>query len=101
MTADTLQIPPDLLEALEALDRGMPQLQANAGGMFELANAWAERHDAVLAMTPPELRMIVEARLRRIGIRWGMVAGPRVTTQFTIGVAPPPQLRRKGEPDAA
>ncbi|WP_119717138.1 hypothetical protein [Cognatilysobacter tabacisoli] len=99
MTTDTLHIPPEIDAALEALERGMPQLQANAGGMFELACGWAERHDAVLAITPPALQPIVRARLRRIGIRWGMVSGARVTTQFPIGIAPPAGLRRKYDPD--
>lgn len=101
MTADTLHIPPEIDEALAALEQGMPQLQASAGGMFELACAWAERHDAVLAITPAALQPIVRARLRRIGIRWGMVSGPRVTTQFRIGVgiAPPAGLRRKYDLD--
>lgn len=100
MTTDTLQVPAEIDQALAALEQGMPQLQAGAGGMFELASAWAERHDAVMAMTPDALKPIVRARLRRIGIRWGMVSGARVTTQFPIGAAPPARLRRKYEPDA-
>ncbi|MEF9977729.1 MAG: hypothetical protein RR969_10185 [Thermomonas sp.] len=71
------------LEAeLDALESDMPYLQARAGGLFALANAWAERHDAIVAATPADSLPPVEARLRRIGIRWGMMAGARMTAQF-------------------
>ena len=77
-------LPPDLQAELEALEEAMPRLQAQhlGGGVFALANAWAERHDALLARTPAPQRAEMEARLRRIGIRWGMVPGARVTLQF-------------------
>ena len=68
--------------ALEALESEMPSLQKHAANVFMLASAWAERHDAIIAATPLELRGEVEARLRRIGIRWGMVPGRRMTGQF-------------------
>ena len=64
------------------LEAQMPDLQIRHGNVFALANAWAERHDAILAATPRGERAGVEARLRRIGIRWGMVPGARVTTEF-------------------
>lgn len=71
------------VEAMIAeLEREMPHLQLRHPGAFAIANAWAERHDAILALTPPPSRPEVEGRLRRIGIRWGMVSGPRVTQEF-------------------
>jgi hypothetical protein len=71
------------VEALIAqLERQMPDLQLRNGNLFALANAWAERYDAVLAATPRADRAAVEARLGRIGIRWGMMPGARVTTEF-------------------
>lgn len=71
------------LEAeMSALESDMPGLQARADNVFVLASAWAERHDAIVAATPAGLLGRVEARLRRIGIRWGLVPGARVTKQF-------------------
>ena len=67
---------------LAALESDMPRLQARAGNVFVLASAWAERHDAILAATPAVSRDAVQARLRRIGIRWGMMPGVRMTAQF-------------------
>ena len=93
-TAPTPAFPHDLEDAIAELEQAMPQLQLrNLGDMFGLANAWAERHDGLLARTPPELRTAMEARLRRIGIRWGVVPGARVTVQFP---ALPPVRRRFG-----
>lgn len=81
----------ELEDALAELEACMPQLQLrHLGDMFALANAWAERHDALLARTPAAQRAAMEARLRRIGIRWGMVPGARVTVQFP---ALPPHRR--------
>ena len=68
--------------ALDALELEMPALQARAGNLFALANAWSERHDAILAATPAASLGEVEARLRRMGIRWGMVPGVRMTGQM-------------------
>lgn len=68
--------------ALARLEAEMQDLQHRHRDLFAYANAWAERHDAVLAMTPAHLRADVEARLRRIGVRWGLVDGVRTTTQF-------------------
>jgi len=71
------------VEALIAqLERQMPDLQLRHGNLFALANAWAERYDAVMAATPRADRANIEARLGRIGIRWGMMPGARVTTEF-------------------
>jgi hypothetical protein len=64
------------------LEQQMPDLQIRHGNVFALANAWAERYDAILAVTPRGERAGVEARLQRIGIRWGMMPGARVTTEF-------------------
>lgn len=75
--------------ALDALELEMPALQARACNLFALANAWAERHDAILAATPPDSLEAVEARLRRMGIRWGMVPGARMTGQFPALPASP------------
>ena len=73
----------DALHAeLDALESEMPNIQARAGNVFMLAGAWAERHDAIVAATPAESLEAVEARLRRIGIRWGMMHGARMTAQF-------------------
>ena len=67
---------------LRDLEEEMPQLFLRHNSVFALASAWAERHDAILAMTPPEARADVEARLARIGIRWGVMPGSRVTVEF-------------------
>ena len=67
---------------LAALESDMPALQARASDVFALATAWAERYDAILAATPAASLDSVEARLRRVGIRWGMMPGPRMTGQF-------------------
>ena len=72
----------DLEAELESLDREMPRIQSTATDLFALATAWAERHAAILARTPPSMRAEMEARLHRIGIRWGVVSGPRMTAQF-------------------
>ena len=71
-----------LEDELAILESEMPQLQARAGDVFALASAWAERHDAIVAGSPPASRDEVEARLRRIGIRWGMMHGARMTGHF-------------------
>ena len=73
----------DAMEAeLDALEAEMPNIQARAGNVFVLAGAWAERHDAIVAATPAHALDTVAARLRRIGIRWGMMHGPRMTGSF-------------------
>lgn len=79
------------LEAqLSALESEMPLFQLRAINVFELAGSWAERHDAIIASTPHELLGKAEARLRRIGIRWGMVPGTRMTGQFPVLPTPEP-----------
>ncbi len=80
------------LEAqLTALESAMPSLQLRASNVFVLASAWAERHDAIVSATPPGSLGQVEARLRRIGIRWGMMPGARMTAQFPA--LPPLSIR--------
>lgn len=87
-------LPTDLEADLEALEQALPQLQLrHLGDMFGFANAWAERHDALLARTDEAQRTEMQARLRRIGIRWGLAPGARVTVQFP---ALPPLRRHAG-----
>ena len=83
---------PDALHAaLEALERELPGLHARHPGTFAFANVWAERYESILAQTPPHLLPSVERRLERIGIRWGVMHGVRVTRQ---GPSLPVFLRR-------
>lgn len=72
----------ELDHAIRELEDQMPDLQHLHKDLFAYAHAWAVRHDAILAATPQLLRAEVEARLQRIGIRWGVAHGVRVTTQF-------------------
>jgi len=69
---------------LRELEEEMPHLYLRHGSVFALASAWAERYDAILALTPAEQRTEVEARLARIGIRWGVMPGSRITLEFSI-----------------
>jgi len=82
--------------ALEAriaeLERELPHLQIRHVGVFAFANAWAERHDALMALVAPEARPELARRLLRIGIRWGVAPGARMTTQFPA--LPPLPARR-------
>ena len=73
---------PQVEALIKELEHQMPDLQMRHGNVFALANAWAERYDAIIAATPREMQASVEARLSRIGIRWGMMPGARVTTEF-------------------
>ena len=82
IAGQTVDLGPALEAELEALDREMPRIQSMAGNVFALASAWAERHAAILQRTPPPMRAAMEARLHRIGIRWGVVHGVRMTTTF-------------------
>lgn len=93
-TGPQLASPAELEAMLQALDADLPRLQQGSGGVFGLANAWAERHDAILAQAPPALRGPIAARLERIGIRWGLVPGARVTREFPA-LQPLPLLRRR------
>lgn len=71
-----------LEQALTELELGMADLQLKHRDLFAYANAWAERHDAVLLLAPPHLQESTRARLRRIAIRWGLADGVRMTQQF-------------------
>lgn len=82
MVQDHSTVDARLEDELAALESDMPMMQSRAGNVFVLAGAWAERHDAIIAATPAESLEEVERRLRRIGIRWGMMHGPRMTAQF-------------------
>lgn len=93
MVQDHSSVDARLEDQLAALESDMPMLQLRAGNVFVLAGAWAERHDAIVAATPAGCRDIVEARLRRIGIRWGMMRGARMTAQFP---ALPPEDAAQG-----
>ena len=73
---------PELDGLIDELERHMPELQMRNGNVFALANAWAERYDAIIAVTPPAYLADVAARLSRIGIRWGVAPGARVTSEF-------------------
>ena len=73
---------PQVEALISELEQQMPDLQLRHGSVFALANAWAERYDAIIAATPRDMQASVEARLSRIGIRWGMMPGARVTSEF-------------------
>jgi len=74
--------PTELEHAITTLEVEMADLQLRHRDLFAYANAWAERHDAIMRLSPPELRAGTEARLRRIAIRWGLADGVRLTAQF-------------------
>ncbi|QNP39741.1 hypothetical protein [Lysobacter solisilvae (ex Woo and Kim 2020)] len=78
----------DAASAMEArlaeLEAEMPNLYLRHTSVFALASAWAERHDAILALAPADMRAEVETRLARIGIRWGVMPGSRVTVEFRV-----------------
>lgn len=73
---------PVLAQAINGLEAEMADLQLRHRDLFAHANAWAERHDAVMRLAPPHLEEAARARLRRIAIRWGLADGARVTRQF-------------------
>ena len=74
-------------QAIAELEGEMADLQLKHRDLFAYANAWAERHDAIMHLAPLHLHEETEARLRRIAIRWGLADGVRMTMQF-------PALRR-------
>ncbi len=69
-------------DAIRQLELEMADLKHMHRDLFAYANAWAERYDAILAATPGELREATVQRLHRIGIRWGVADGIRMTGQF-------------------
>ena len=82
LVQDHSTVDAQLEDELAALESEKPGLQMRAGNVFVLASKWAERHDAIIAATPAASFDEVQARLRRIGIRWGMMPGARMTAQF-------------------
>lgn len=71
-----------LEQAIAELEGEMGDLQLKHRDLFAYANAWAERHDAIMRLAPPHLHEPTQARLRRIAIRWGLAEGARMTAQF-------------------
>lgn len=68
--------------AIRQLELEMQDLQHRHRDLFAYANAWAVRYDSILARVPDDLRASAEHRLNRIGVRWGLAHGVRVTAQF-------------------
>lgn len=68
--------------AISELETEMEHLQQRHRDLFSFANAWAQRYDAIMVSVPASLRASVEQRLHRVGVRWGMAAGVRMTGQF-------------------
>ena len=81
-SSPTLMSEAEIDQAIAELEGEMADLQLRHRDLFAYANAWAERHDAIMATTPEALRAATQQRLQRIGIRWGVADGARVTTQF-------------------
>lgn len=82
VTDEDLPLGPDIEARISELEQQMPQLYSRHVSVFALANAWAERYDAILSKVPAAQRAAAEARLARIGIRWGVMPGARVTMEF-------------------
>lgn len=81
---------------IHELEQDMPHLYLRHTTVFALASAWAQRYDAIMALVPPDKRTSVEARLARIGIRWGVMPGSRVTIEFQVSdVAALARARRR------
>jgi len=74
----------ELDTAIGQLEDEMQDLQHRHRDLFAFASAWAQRYDAIIAGTPDELRTSVEQRLHRVGVRWGMMTGMRLTGQFPV-----------------
>jgi len=88
----------DLEARIRELEQEMPTLHLRNGSVFAMANAWAERYDALMRQAPPRLQQELEARLTRIGIRWGVMPGTRVTTEFrAIDVEALMRARRRAQ----
>jgi hypothetical protein len=68
--------------AIARLEQELPDFQHRYRDLFSYANAWAERYDAIASHAPEHLRAAVEQRLHRIGVRWGVMTGVRMTGQF-------------------
>lgn len=68
--------------AIARLEMEMEDLPRRHRELFSYANAWAVRHDAIIAATPGKLLPSVQRRLHRVGVRWGVASGVRVTAAF-------------------
>ena len=87
---------PEVEARIHELEQDMPHLYLRHTTVFALASAWAERYDAIIALVAPDKRPAVEARLARIGIRWGVMPGSRVTMEFQVSdVAALARARRR------
>lgn len=62
----------ELDAAIARLELEMQDLPRRHRDLFSYANAWAERHDAIIAATPREFLASVERRLQRLGMQWGV-----------------------------
>jgi len=74
--------PSEIDAAIGALEARMESLQSRHSDVFALASAWAGEYDAIVAATPEQSRAGVEQRLQRIGIRWGVAKGARITGEI-------------------
>ena len=70
----------ELETMVSMLEQEMPHLQMRSDGVFALA--------------PPQFRDALATRLERIGIRWGLAPGARVTREFPALGPQPPRRRR-------
>ncbi|HJW47366.1 MAG TPA: hypothetical protein VJ484_12895 [Lysobacter sp.] len=86
---------PEVEARINELEQDMPHLHRSS--VFALASAWAERYDAIIALVPQAERAAIEARLARIGIRWGVVPGARVTVEFRVGDVTARARARRGK----
>lgn len=89
LVTDPLQDPPVCLwsaieidAAIAELEAKMESPQARHKDVFALASGWAAHHDAIMAAASDQLRGQVEQRLHRIGIRWGVAKGARITGEI-------------------
>jgi hypothetical protein len=87
---------PEIEARLHELEQDMEHMSLRHTTVFALASAWAERYDAIMALVPRDKRASVETRLARIGIRWGVMPGSRVTIEFQVSdVAALARARRR------
>ncbi|HJW45446.1 MAG TPA: hypothetical protein VJ484_03050 [Lysobacter sp.] len=75
---------PEVEARIGELEQQMAHLYQRHASVSELASAWAEHYDAIMAMVPPADHAAIEARLARIGIHWGVMPGARVTCEFRV-----------------
>jgi hypothetical protein len=75
---------PEVEARISELEQQLAHLYQRHASVSGLASAWAEHYDAIMAMVPPADRAAIEARLARIGIRWGVMPDARVTCEFRV-----------------